>query len=342
MTTTRDVIDGIWSNFLRLGRGSSELALKMSSNLLELRAANDTAYANFRAGTIQGTTITADSLVLSTPIASVARRQCILIGSVDSNGAPNALINPTGLTMQLGGNGTLILSFADGFDASGSPTDYLMSLAGSTTASATANTTTYFYIERLGPSSLSSLIGTTIAPIYSRTPPSSPSTGQHWFNTGPNTVSPAGVNFQGMRLYEWASGNWQSRQRIFVGEATAGASSVTSFACYAYQRRYQSAWVSVGPGANSNFAHNLGMNLAAAEASALVFSRADSSDGNPIIATNYYISSSGQTFGARSLGLTGAASRLNQQINLGSNGIHFNGSAWLTSAQIQLVVTGGW
>lgn len=329
MTLIRDVIDGLYTNFLRLGRGSSEIALKPSSNLLELRNVGDTAYANFRAGVV-----TADSLVLGTPIASVACRQCLMLGSVDSSGRPNALINPLNLTMQLGGNGNLVFSFADGFDSSGSPIDYLASLPSSTTLAANANTTTYFYVERSG--STVTLNKTAIAPIYSRTAPTSPATGLHWFNTNQNTNG----SQTGMKMFEWTGSAWTARQRIFVGEAVAGGSSVSSFACYAYQRRYQSPWTgAIAAGSTVNFAHNLGMTLAQAEANAMLYGRTSSSDSNQAVVLPYFYAGAG--FGVR--WLTSAPTRLNQSFLLGDSAIYFDSAGGsVGSAELQLVVNGGW
>ena len=67
-----------------------------------------------------------------------------------------------------------------------------------------------------------------------------------------------------MLMHTYSGGNYNSTvQRVYVGEALAGASSITSVTPYAYQGQYVSAWTSGLPGTSTqiSFNHNIGTNF---------------------------------------------------------------------------------
>lgn len=56
--------------------------------------------------------------------------------------------------------------------------------------------------------------------------------GEHWFDT--STMK--------MKVWDAATAAWQTKQRVFLGEATTDASGVTSASAYALQGKYQGDW----------------------------------------------------------------------------------------------------
>lgn len=60
-----------------------------------------------------------------------------------------------------------------------------------------------------------------------------------------------------MKVYNGSS--WDEKQRVFLGEAVTGASSVTSVITYALQGRYDSDWFSVSANTNYTKDHNIGI-----------------------------------------------------------------------------------
>jgi len=334
MTRVRDWIDQILPSLVILGRGTNTIALKTgATELLEIRNEGDSAYRDLR---LRNTHL--DGFLL-TSRSFPGRRQATLVGSVDSNGQPNALTTPGGLSVTLNASSTTpyIVSFAEGFDNTGGALDYVGAFTSNQAIAVLANTTNYIYIQRNSLGVLSANFASQ-APIYSRVAPSSPATGQHWFNTSPSGNTSAGQ--RGMTMYSWSGSVWVANQRVFIGEAVTNASVVTSLINYAYQRRYQSAWTAATAANNINFNHNLGMTLAEAEASVSFFGRQNSSSPQ-LLCPSYYLSNTGDQFGLF-CNIAVDNPRLNQNNYVGANGFFFNGSAWITSGDLMMCVNSGW
>jgi len=124
--------------------------------------------------------------------------------------------------------------------------------SGATTAACTANTTNYIYATYVSAASVT--WGTaTLQPLYQSTAPTN-TNGQYWFDT---------TNMQ-MKLGNGTT--WAVVNAVFVGEAVAGASTISSVVSYAYQGRYDSGAIATLPGPSTAVMlnHNLGTKLAAA------------------------------------------------------------------------------
>ena len=267
-------------------------------------------------------------------VFGIQRRQAIAQGSIDSSGQPNAITTSAGLNAQINASSTspIVCNFAAGFDTSGIPIDYTgIYTSNQSYSSLTANTTHYFYLGRDTSTGALTPTRITIAPVYARTAPTSPATGLHWFKTSQDSLSTQ----PGMTMYEWNGSIWVARQRVFIGEVTTGASSVTNFATYAYERRYQSPWTTVGGSTTVNFTHNLGMSVAEAESRFAVYSRINASDP-PTFALSYF-ERGVVGYGILPLGGT----KLNQIILAGSF-VYFTGGIWHSTADLMASIESGW
>lgn len=73
-----------------------------------------------------------------------------------------------------------------------------------------------------------------------------PLVNQHWFD------------LNAMQMKVWNGSSWETKQRVFLGEAVTGASSVTSAITYALQGRYESEVFAVTKNTNYTKSHNIG------------------------------------------------------------------------------------
>ena len=281
------------------------------------------------------------NLILPNNRASgVAVRQAISQGRINSSGFPNSISTTSGLSCTITASPTnpLVANFADGFDlpAAGQvpqPIDFSGAFTSTQVFNGlTASTTHYFYLERDSITGVVSLGRITIVPSYGAIAPTSPVVGQHWFKTSPDSLS----GQQGYTMYEW-NGSWLERQRVFLGEVTTGTSAVTSLANYSYNRRFQSLWTAFSGAQLLSIAHNLGMNLAEAQANWAGCGRANAAD----VLTNLIFSIiwDGTTYyGIRPQG----GNRLNHNFQIYSGGAFHNGSALGTVGQLQFSIVSGW
>jgi len=156
----------------------------------------------------------------------VPKRQAVLCGHVDSSTyLPDSIIIGSGLSLNLVATDTsFIMAFAAGFDEDSGAVDYIASFTEDVTAawsSLPASSTLYIMVSRATDGTLTRSYST-LKPVYQKSAPSSPSTGQYWFDL---------VNWE-MKYYSGSA--WVTKQVLFVGECVTGASSVTSFTQYAY------------------------------------------------------------------------------------------------------------
>jgi hypothetical protein len=73
-----------------------------------------------------------------------------------------------------------------------------------------------------------------------------PVANQHWFD------------LNAMQMKVWNGSSWETKQRVFLGEAVTGASSVTSAITYALQGRYESEVFALAKNTNYSRSHNIG------------------------------------------------------------------------------------
>ena len=159
--------------------------------------------------------------------------------SVDSNGMPDYFSAGTGLAVDI---------------TASEEDEILMDIAGYTQfilentsiSSLTASSTCYLYAEKAASGYTPTLGHTTLAPVYAYIAPSSPSTGQHWYDLA------RGI------MFSYDGADWEEVERIFIGECVTDASSVTSVTAYALKGRYDSGWFAVSANTKYSKSHNLG------------------------------------------------------------------------------------
>jgi hypothetical protein len=176
-------------------------------------------------------------------------RQTVLSGDATS-GVASFMTTGSGLTPAFTATAPLVMTFAGGFGANGAA-DLVTSLSsGTATAACPASNTDYVYATYASATSVTWGC-TSLQPVYQSTAPSAPSTGQYWFNTAAYVMQ------------SWSGSAWVASNTVFVGEAVAGPSTITSVVSYAFQRQYVSPWTNPLPGAATvvTVADNLGTSL---------------------------------------------------------------------------------
>lgn len=156
---------------------------------------------------------------------SPPRRQCVLAGSADviGTGLANFIVAGTGLEVIVDATPTPVtLAYAAGIDqTTGGAVDYVSTLTvDSPITPLTSSSLCYLYAE-LDPATGEQTYGhTTVRPGYGYAFPSNPASGDHFYLI---TLG---------EMYEYDGSSWQSRIRLFIGEAQTDATSVTSVISY--------------------------------------------------------------------------------------------------------------
>ena len=267
-------------------------------------------------------------------VYGVARRQCISAGASSFV----TVINTLDCTIAGSASQPIVCTFAVGWDVLGIPIDYVGTFTSSQTFTAlTANTTHFFYLERNTITGALTCNKTTIAPIYSQITPTSPVTGQHWFKTFAGYLT----SQSGYKMYEWSGSAWVVRQRVFIAEVTTGASAVTSFASYATNRQYQSAWLTVAAGAIVNVNTGLGMLPHEGQYAVSIYARSNASD--PISYLSFSSNISSGSDNALNFGMFpfGVPTRNNYPFLVGGGGLYWDGSGYVIG-QVMLSVNSIW
>jgi hypothetical protein len=180
---------------------------------------------------------------------NVPVRQTVLSGDATS-GVASFLTTGSGLTPAFTATAPLVMTFAGGFGANGA-VDLVTSLSsGSATAACPASNTDYVYATYASATSVTWGC-TSQQPAYQTTAPSSPATGQYWLNTASYVMQ------------SWSGATWVASNTVFVGEAVAGSSTISSVVSYAFQGQYAAPWTNTLPSAAAltTFADNLGTQL---------------------------------------------------------------------------------
>jgi hypothetical protein len=177
-------------------------------------------------------------------------RQTVLSGHIGIDGYPDFLVAGSGLSINILASSTpLIIAFAYNFNKLFGQIDFVKSIdqdIPSAWSALPANQTCYLYIDRNIETGVLSYGYSLLAPIYEKLPPGTPTADQHWFDL--NTFY----------MKRWSGTAWDVKQRVFVGECTTDASSVTSVICYAIRGKYRQRFA-VSALQTYNLNHNLGV-----------------------------------------------------------------------------------
>lgn len=156
---------------------------------------------------------------------TVPKRQTVLSGPADANGLPTffpATSANLTLTLQNVAGGTaLVATIANGFDSSGQY-DLGLRITTNLAVNVSASATNYIWLDDTG-----ALGASTLAPIYQYGGTASITNGQHTYIIG-----------QG-QMYVGNGSAATPTNRVFIGEAVASGSAITSTIAYAYQRFFQ-------------------------------------------------------------------------------------------------------
>jgi hypothetical protein len=178
-------------------------------------------------------------------------RQTVLSGHIGIDGYPDFLVAGSGLSINILASLTpLIIAFAYNFNELFGQIDFVKSIdqdIPSAWSALPANQTCYLYIDRNIETGVLSYGYSLLAPVYEKLPPGTPTADQHWFD----------LNSYYMK--RWSGTTWDVKQRVFVGECSTNASSVTSVVCYALQGKYDSGWFSFSSGSSTQKSHNIGV-----------------------------------------------------------------------------------
>lgn len=154
-------------------------------------------------------------------------RQTVLTGPVDTNGVANSIIAGTGLQAIASGISSsipLIISYGNGFQSSGQSDIVVATESNQIFGGLTDNDINYLYLDYDASTQTLTPGSSVLAPEYSYAKPSSPSTGQYWYPLDHRSSGEV-----------WDGSAWQETLRIYIGEATTSAGSVTAVRSYGYQ-----------------------------------------------------------------------------------------------------------
>jgi hypothetical protein len=181
-------------------------------------------------------------------------RQTVLSGHIDpATNLPAFLVAGSGLSINILASSTpLIIAFAYNLNKLFGQIDFVKSIDQDIPSAWSAlppNQTCYLYVDRNIDTGVLTYGYSLFAPVYQNLAPETPSTDQHWFD----------LNSYYMK--RWNGTAWENKQRVFVGECTTNADSVTSVVCYAIQGKYDSGWFAVGANQEYSKNYNIGSGL---------------------------------------------------------------------------------
>lgn len=250
-TTTITGFDTIQAGTERTLVFDGVLILTQSSNLLLPGGSSYTTTAGDRltfvsegSGVWRCTSYALASGQAITSSLTVPTRQTVLSGD-NTSGVASFLTTGSLLTPAFTATVPMVLTFANGFGALGAIDLVSRLTTGAPTVACTALNTNYIYATYV---SLTSVTwgATIIQPVYQIAAPTN-TNGQYWYDI---------TNAQ-MKLGNGST--WAAVNVVFVGEAVAGASTISSVVSYAFQRRALSSPVSYTTSTAYTFSHNLGI-----------------------------------------------------------------------------------
>ncbi len=180
-------------------------------------------------------------------------REGIQLAPLDSNGRALFIAAGTGRNAIATGITTsapLVLAHTLPYTSEGKPADLITRITsntGITWGQLATNSTSYLFIEDDGNGVLTFPFST-LEPSFGHTRPTSPATGQWHYDTrhlGPPEV--------------WNGSAWVAVNRIPVGEAVTGASSVTAARSYAVKGEYISPLIPGTQNREDVLSHNIGV-----------------------------------------------------------------------------------
>lgn len=193
--------------------------------------------------------------VVTTTSTQVPTRQTVLSGPVDTSGFPTFLpstsvnLNLTSQNVSTGAN-ALVATAAGGANTNGAINVVGQATANLTWTGCTANQTNFLPVSVSG-GALTALTPVILVPIY------------QWGGTPSVTANQYTYNIQQGIMYLGNGSAAVAVNHVIVGEAVAGASTITSTVAYVYQRKYASGYVNQpqtsGVAVSRN--HNIGTTL---------------------------------------------------------------------------------
>lgn len=191
----------------------------------------------------------ATTAFVQSALTHVAKRQATLAAPVDTSGLPIFLPTTSAslsITSQnVTSSAPLIVTTANGFTASGSSDRFGYTSANITWTGLTANVTNYLYVDVASDGTLTTG-STTLAPVYQQGGTPSTTSGQATFNIAQ------------MQMFVGNGSTAPQAYRVFVGEAVAGASTITSTIAYSLMGRYQLDNSSAAANTTYTHSHNIG------------------------------------------------------------------------------------
>lgn len=157
----------------------------------------------------------------------------------------------------LGATVPLVTTLAAGVSTAGLWQDYQITVNSNVSGawgSFAASTTYYLYQDRDTTTGVVTYGSTTLKPTYSPVSPTSPATGQHWFD------------LTSWQMKRWSGSAWVVFQRLFLGECTTNTlSQPTVGLAYALQGVYIPGRITASASTTYTKNHNLGTDLAIAQ-----------------------------------------------------------------------------
>jgi len=218
-------------------------------------AAGDSVFFFYDGTTVYGQIVKADgtAVAVAAVAAAVAVRQTALGGPIDTSGLPTFLPATSASLSITSQNITpgapFMVASANGFGATGAVDRIGYSSADLTWSGLTANSTNYLYVDiaagAMTPGS------TTLAPLY------------QYSGAPAVTANQATFNIAQMQMLVGNGSTALQTYRVFLGEAVAGASTITSTVSYVYGGYYDSGFTQNLPAASTLTTknHNIGTEI---------------------------------------------------------------------------------
>jgi hypothetical protein len=184
------------------------------------------------------------------PSVQVPIRQTVLSGPVDTSGLPTFLpatsvnLNLTTQSVSTGVN-ALVATAAGGANGSGAINAVGQATANLTWTGCTASNTNYLPVS-IAAGALTALTPVILAPIY------------QWGGTPAVTAGQYTYNIQQGIMWLGNGSTASAVNHVIVGEAVAGASTITSTVEYAYQGRYSTEQVTIAASTAYSFNSGIG------------------------------------------------------------------------------------
>jgi hypothetical protein len=212
------------------------------------RAAGDSGTDSATTAFVQTAIATATAAALGNGV-----RQTVICGPVDNSGLPTfwpaSVAGLTLTTQNLSSTYPLVASAANGFSTDGRPVNVPGYSTSNLSWTATNGSTVYAYAT-IGTNGVMTPNTTALVPIY------------QWGGVPSTTSGQFTFNIVEMRGYMGNGTTAPQANIVFFGEITASGGNVTGTVMYAYNGRYESAWMTPLPASATATSanHNIGAN----------------------------------------------------------------------------------